>query len=264
MKTDNGNLGDFSSGLLLLLTIAAGITVANLYYSQPLLSDIAYSFKVSQTETGAMFALAMSGYSLGLFFLVPLGDMYAKRNVIISLMWAILCALLFVVLAPNIICLSVALFLLGLVTVVPQIIVPFAAGLAANQRRAYVVGFVMSGVLVGVLLARALSGLLNSFFGWRVIYVFAIVLNALILIFFYRMLPGVPVNRNATAVTSYAHLFSSMVGVWKTYPELIYFCFMGASCFAAFCTFWTNFSFYASGSPFFFPSSMSVCLPLLE
>src|SRR5262245_15299002 len=144
------------------LTIGCGLAVANLYYAQPLLPDIAAGFGVSDRLAGLAVTLAQVGYAAGMLLLVPLGDVLERRSLILATLLAVSAALAAVALAPDFGWFAAAMLGLGLTTVAPQLIVPFAAALAPPERRGRVVGTVMSGLLIGVLGSRTASGFLGA------------------------------------------------------------------------------------------------------
>ncbi len=153
-----------------LLAVATGLAVANLYYGQPLLADIARGFAVSVNSVGIAATATQAGYAVGLLLIVPLGDAFERRRLIVIMLIAVTIALAATALSPSIPWLVFACFAVGVTTIVPQIIVPLAASLAAPRERARVVGMVMSGLLIGVLLARTVSGFIGAQFGWRTMY----------------------------------------------------------------------------------------------
>jgi predicted MFS family arabinose efflux permease len=156
-----------------LLAFSTGCIVANLYYVQPLLSDIAREFGLSLAQIGVVAMLAQTGTGLGMLFFVPLGDKYERRTLISTLLVAESIALAFVASARNVIWLSLACFCVGAMAATVHVIVPLAAHLAPPKERGRIVGTVLSGLLIGVLLARTFSGITGAQFGWRTVYWFA-------------------------------------------------------------------------------------------
>src|SRR4051812_47557895 len=152
------------------MAVAVGVIVANIYYIQPLLGAIAHTFGLTVTRAGSLAMLSQAGTALGMLFFVPLGDKYERRSLILVLMAGALFALGFMALAPNVLCLALAAFLLGTFAACVHVVVPFAAHLAAPAQRGRVVGTVVAGILMGVLLARTFSGTLGAWLGWRAVY----------------------------------------------------------------------------------------------
>ena len=153
-----------------LLAISAGCIVANLYYAQPLLADMAHDFELSVTQIGAVAMLAQFGSATGMLLFVPLGDKHERRGLIAILLAAGALALAAMATAPSVAWLCTAAFLLGCTTASVHVIVPLAAHLAPPLERGKVVGTVISGLLIGVLLARTFSGVFGDHFGWRAVY----------------------------------------------------------------------------------------------
>jgi predicted MFS family arabinose efflux permease len=159
--------------IVFLLAFSTGCIVANSYYVQPLLADIAHEFGLSVTQVGIVAMLAQIGTGIGMLFFVPLGDKFERRSLISTLLIGESVALAFVALAPNVIWLSIACFCVGAGAAAVHVIVPLAAHLAPEKERGRIVGTVLSGLLVGVLLARTFSGITGAHYGWRTVYWFA-------------------------------------------------------------------------------------------
>ena len=147
-----------SKGLILLMAIATGMVVASNYYAQPLLDSIANYFHISATLAGFIVTTAQLSYALGLMLLVPLGDIFERRSLIVIMTLISASGLLITAMAPNIWLMLIGTALSGMFSVVAQILVPFAATLAAPHQRGKAVGTIMSGLLLGILLARTASG----------------------------------------------------------------------------------------------------------
>ena len=159
-----------SRGVIWLLAISTGCIVANIYYAQPLLADIAREFGLSVSQAGAVFMVTQVGMGTGMLVFVPLGDKYERRMLISTLVTAASVVLAFTALARNVVWLSVAFFVVGLTASTVQIIVPFAAHHAPERERGRIVGTVLGGLLVGALLARTFSGVFGAAYGWRTVY----------------------------------------------------------------------------------------------
>ncbi len=133
--------------LVWIMAVACGVSVANLYYMQAILVDIGRTFHTSINQMGIVATLGQIGFACGLLLIVPLGDSYSKRTLIVGLLVAVTVALMGIALAPTLLLLLIASFAVGITTIVPQVIVPFAATLAGEQERGRVVGTVMSGFI---------------------------------------------------------------------------------------------------------------------
>lgn len=171
------------------MAVATGISVANLYYCQPLLELISGDLGISAASAGALVTMTQIGYALGLLFVLPLGDLLERRGLIIGLSLACVGALILTATAQNAPWLFAASILLGLLTVVAQVLVPLAATLADPREQGTVVGIVMSGLLLGILLARTVAGLLAEVGGWRSVYWIAAVAMLVVTLALWRGLP---------------------------------------------------------------------------
>jgi predicted MFS family arabinose efflux permease len=225
--------------LLVLMSIASGVAVANLYYCQPLLEELSRFFQVSPTVIGITAMLIQIGYAMGLFFLVPLGDIRERRSLILVMLGCSLLALVGISFASTAGWLMAASLLVGLTSIVPQLIVPMAAHMAKPAARGKIVGGVMSGLLIGILLSRTFSGLVGSTLGWRAVYRIAALMIALIMVAFYFWLP----KSNPDSTMSYGQLIKSLGKLLRTQPVLREASLVGAMSFAAFSAFWSTLSF---------------------
>nr|WP_085931671.1 MFS transporter [Desulfosporosinus meridiei] len=226
------------------MAIASGITVANLYYSQPLLVEIAESFHVTQVSVGIVAMLTQIGYALGMLSILPLADIKEKRFLIVFMLLCSACALLAMYFSFNITVISIASFAVGFTSVVPQLIVPFAAQLANPQERGKIIGTVMSGLFIGILVSRTFSGLVGEYWGWRSVYLIAAVLMIILAVFLSKLLPLCP----PTSSMKYQELFKSMVSLTKGLPVLREASLNGALMFASFSAFWTSLVFLLESS----------------
>ncbi len=232
--------------LIILMSIASGITAANLYYSQPLLEEFSRFFNVSSTLIGASAMLIQIGYALGLVFLVPLGDIREHRSLIISMLSCSAIALLVHSFASNIWWLLISSLLVGLTSITPMLIVTLAAHLTKPAERGQVIGKVMSGLLIGILLSRMFSGIIGSALGWQAVYRIAAGMMILLIPIFNSWLPrSVP-----DTVMNYEKLLKSLVGLLRNQLILKEASLIGAMMFATFSAFWTALSFLLK-SPFY-------------
>lgn len=223
----------------ILLAFAAGATVANLYYAQPLLAQIGADFGVRAAAVSIVVTATQLGYAAGLLLLVPLGDALERRRLIVTTTVFIVGALLLVAASRSLTWLIVSSFVLGAATIVPQLLVPLAAHLASDEERGKVVGTVMSGLLIGIILSRSISGFLAGAIGWRTTYVVAAVAMALLAIVLRLALPPEP----PAVEIRYGALLRSMATLVRHEPVLQRHAIIGACGFGAFSVFWTTLAF---------------------
>jgi predicted MFS family arabinose efflux permease len=249
-----------SPRLIWLLTIAAGISVANLYYNQPLLSEIGATFAASPGQVGVIATLTQAGYALGLLLFVPLGDVVERRHLIVLLLCAVGAALVGAALSPSLSLLALASLAIGVTTIVPQLIIPFAAGLAPAGTRGRVVGQVVSGLLVGILAGRSVAGALGNLIGWRGVFATAAAAMWLLALVLRRLLPLAP---PAAARLPYRELLRSLGSLWRREPVIRDAALLGALTFASFSAFWTTLTFRLRLAPLDYGSGVAGAFGLL-
>jgi predicted MFS family arabinose efflux permease len=238
--------GGLSQALIILFAVSCGVSVANLYYAQPVLHDIARSFGTSSGTAGLVVTFAQIGYAAGLALLVPLGDLLTRRWLVPTVLLVTAAGLVVSAAAPDIGVLIAVGLVVGAGSVAAQILVPMAASLADEEHRGHVVGVVMSGLLLGILLARTVSGIVAEAASWRVVYVMAAGLTALLAVVLARRLPG----EHQRPRIGYGTLLRSAARLLVTESLLRRRAFFGALGFAAFSVFWTTMAFLLAGSPY--------------
>ncbi|NUS13037.1 MAG: MFS transporter [Streptomyces sp.] len=233
-------------GLVALLAVACGLTVANLYYAQPLLSDLRRSFHIGTVTAGSLVTAGQLGYALGLLLVVPLGDVLEKRRLATLLLSLTVAALALAGLAPGFGVLLAASLVLGCTLTVAQILVPYAADLAPDASRGRVVGQVMSGLLTGILLSRTVGSLVAGATSWRVVYLGSAALMTVLTLVLRSALPP----RRPAAALPYRSLLRSTVRLLGIHPALRRRALYQAAMFGAFSVFWTTISFVLTAAPF--------------
>ena len=236
--------------LVLMLAIVCGITIANGYYNQPLLAQISRDFGVSVQQVGLVPTFSQMGIALGVLLLLPLGDLVENRRLMLIMLSATACALVGMAVSPNIHWLQAASFATGFTTLVPYLIQPFAAHLAAPQERGKVVGIVSSGIFIGILLARTVSGFVGEHFGWRMMYWIASILMISTAIALAKFLP----KHQPTTTLLYGKLLRSMVTLIKNEPRVLQAALTQAMLFASFNAFWTTLIFFIETPPYHYSS----------
>ncbi len=235
-----------------LMAITSGATAANLYYNQPLLAAIAKSLNASAQDTGLIPTLGQIGYALGNFLIVPLGDLLERRRLIVTMLIGTSLALATAAVSPTISWLVIASFIIGITTIVPQIAVPFAAVLAPPSVRGKVVGTVMSGLLIGILLSRTVSGFVGVELGWRAIYWIA---SGVMLVLAIAVLKILPKSQPAV-ILNYQQLIRSMLKLLRE-PVLQEASIAGAMAFGAFSVFWSTLIFLLEQPPYQYGSEVA-------
>jgi len=221
------------------MTIATGLIVANLYYNQPLLEDIARTFHTSRAKAGQVSMLTQIGYATGMFFLAPLADMVKRKRLMLIVFAFIVLSLLVTAMAQSINLLILASFLLGASSMIPQLLVPMAAHLAKPNERGKKIGVIMSGLLIGILLSRTFSGAISQYFGWRAVFYIAAGIMLIMWLMIGLFLPEVEPDYKG----SYKSLMVSLIDLVKHEPKLRLAALRGALCFACFSAFWTTIVF---------------------
>ena len=231
-----------------LLAFTAGATCANLYYAQPLLPTIAASLHVSQTSASLLVTITQLSYGVGLLLLVPAADITRRRTLFTWLLGIDTAAVAASAAAPDLRALGAFAFVIGLTSVVIQMLIPFAATLAAGGERTWAIGTVLSGLLTGILLSRTFAGAVAQVAGWRGVYAVAAVLMAATTVTLYRRLPDLPPEIE----TGYAAQLREALSLVRTQPVLRWRALIGACSFGSFSAFWTTVSFLLARPPYDF------------
>ncbi|MDR3430240.1 MFS transporter [Silvimonas sp.] len=242
-----------SRPLTLLLAGGAGLAVASLYYSQPMLGVLAADIGASDRAIGFVPTLTQLGYALGILLLAPLGDRYDRRSIILIKLVVLMVALLAGGLAPSLALLLGASLVIGLSATLAQDIVPAAATLAHETRRGKVVGTVMTGLLMGILLSRVVSGFVAEHFGWRAMFIAAAMGVALIGIAIWRGLPRFA----PTTSLSYAALLASLLDLLRRHRALRHAALAQELLSMGFSAFWSTLAIMLHAAPFHLGSAVA-------
>ncbi|WP_225869907.1 MFS transporter [Glaciimonas sp. PCH181] len=232
--------------ITLLLAIACGAIVANLYYAQPLIGLISASIHLSPAAAGLVVTLSQIGYCLGLLFIVPLGDLIENRRLVVSALVVTVFALIAAAFSQTAWQFLLAALVIGLSSVAAQVLVPYATYLATPEKRGQVVGNVMSGLLMGILLARPLSSLIANYWGWHAVFAMSACAIGLLALVLARHLP----QRQPAVGMRYGQLLHSMWGLLTSTPILRRRAAYHALLFAAFSMFWTVIPLLLAGPRF--------------
>lgn len=233
-----------------ILATTAGIAVANVYYSQPIVNAIALHFNATATSAGNISVLSQIGYGLGLFFLTPVGDMFERKKLILFLQVGLILSLILTAFAPNMMVLYIAALLIGVFSVVAQVVLPMAATLA-QENRGKIVAQIFTGLLVGILVARVFSGYITSYLGWQYVYLISagMVLGTSIL-----MKADLP-NVAAHFIGNYSGLLKSTIQQLGRFSLLRRTALTGMLAFGTLSAFWVTLTFYLSEAPFHYSAS---------
>lgn len=241
-----------SRGLVALMAASVGLIVGNLYYIQPLLGDVARSLRVGEGQAGFAATLGQFGQAVGILFFLPLGDTHDRRLLAVAGLVGATAAHVGIASAPGLGWLYAASLLLGLSSVSTHTLVAFAAGLARPEARGRVVGTVMSGLLLGILLARTVSGYVGEHLGWRAVFWIAATVTAALAVLLLRALPVDAPRPGPT----YTELLGSMARLFRTQPVLREACLFGAMTFGSFGALWVTLTFHLEGPPFGYGSDV--------
>ncbi|OUB27344.1 MFS transporter [Bacillus thuringiensis serovar yunnanensis] len=244
---------------VLLMAIICGFTVANVYINQTLLVSMAHTFHVSVTQIGIVATLTQIGYALGNLLLVPLGDVFDRKKLMTTLLSIICISLVLSIFAMSSIWLIAANFLLGFVTIVPQIIIPFAAQCASDGNRGKVLGNVSIGLVFGILGSRLISGFIDVHFGWRIVYGISFICTLILLLLVKTYFP----KSTPTQPAKYKNLLRSFVPLLLQEKILQKACFSQSMIFGSFSLFWTILILLVSTPPYHFDSSAAGLIGLV-
>lgn len=242
----NSTQSGISKTVIWSMSIISGLVVANNYYNQPLLGLIAKDFSVSESAAGKISVLTQLGYAFGLLLIVPLGDKFLRKKLILIDLVLVFAALLWMTFATELWMLYAASLLIGTTSVIPQLFVPIAAELSSEKDKAANIGLVVSGLLLGILLSRFVGGIVGELWGWRSMFGIAAGLMLLVWVFVYKMLPEVQPNFKGT----YFELMNSVLQLAKTQPILQLASFRGAMAFGSMCALFTTLVFHMERPPF--------------
>lgn len=246
-KTDN-----FSNKLLLMLSIICAIIVANLYYDQVLLTNLSNDFFVPISSSGKLITAIQIGYTMGLLFIVPLGDRFSRKLLILLSIIASAALLYIMTLLPSFNLIVLAGFFMGLSSVSAQLIIPFVSSSIPSEKRGVIVGHLLTGVFLGVLLGRVLGGVVGQLLGWRAVHELAAITLLIFAVYLYYSLPKDSVKKE----DSYKSIILSLPPLIKKEKVLRETIVFGAAAFCAFNIFWVSLSFILEGSPYNYGSAV--------
>lgn len=239
-------------GIVMAMAILAGITVSNLYYNQPLLEMISHDLGISQVTANLMTVITQVGYAFGLLFIIPSGDMFSRRRIIAVCMMIAAVMALIIGLSDNIYLIWVVSLLLGSTSVIPQLFMPVAGQFSQPKDKAKNIGYVLSGLLTGILAARVVSGFIGEWLSWRAMYYIASVLMVISCVVSLRIMPEMKRNFMGT----YSQLMLSVWTIFRTHPRIRLNSLRGGLAFGSMLSIWSCMAFHIAGKPFYAGSDM--------
>lgn len=233
--------------LVLMLAVMAGVSVANLYYCQPLLNMIREDMALSEFQVNLMPVCTQVGYALGLLFIIPMGDKYNRRTTILLCFGMLVCSLLGIATSASAVSLLVASFVTGIFSVAPQVFMPFVSLYSRPEEKERKTGLVLSGLLTGILASRVVSGYVGHLFGWRTMYYIAAALIAMSALIIMRVFPYVA----PTFQGRFMRLMTSIFRLARNHPKSITYSVRSALAFGSFLGLWGCLAFRMKEAPFF-------------
>ena len=221
------------------LGLACAVGVSTMYYNQPLLLEMGHTYGATAGRTGFVAVATQVGYAMGLLFFVPLGDLLERRALMMRMFGAVAVALVLVALAPSLSWLIAGSVLIGLFASVTHVVLPIAPDLVSDEQRGRAIGIVMTGLLLGILLARTFAGWVSHITGWRSVFVVAAIVNAAFVPLLWRVMPKLPPKQTLR----YRDAMKSLWTLYRTQPLLRESSELGALVFASFSCFWTTLAF---------------------
>ena len=238
--------------ILLMMAIMAGFTVANLYYNQPLLDMICRETGISQVQANLITVITQVGYALGLLFVVPLADMVPVRRIVVVAMSVAALSALTIASADNVWLLWGASLTLGISSIMPQLFIPMATLYSRPQNKTRNMGYVASGLITGIVSARAVSGYVGDWLGWRAMFFIVAFLMLAGLVVSLRMMPQVSLSFQGT----YRHLMQTVGSIFKSHSLIRLYSLRPAMTFGSMMAIWSCMAFHLAGSPFYAGSDM--------
>jgi len=235
-----------SRSQIFFMVVTCILVIGNLYYNQPLLGLLAREFAVSEKQISLVPALTLIGYAIGILLLVPLGDMMERRKLLQVSMGAAGTLAFAIAFSPSFAVLCALSFLMGFFNVSATVLIPFSANLARPEERGKVVGTVLSGILLGSLMARTLAGVMAQHLGWKTVFLFAGTVNIVLALGIQWVLPESAPQFHG----SYKALLRSTLDLLYDFPLVREAALMGAILFGSFSAFWTTLTFLLEGEPF--------------
>lgn len=239
--------GGIPGGTVLLMAVMAGLTVASIYYNQPLLGMISRDLGISHFTADMVTVVTQAGYAAGLMLVLPAGDLWSRRRIVVTCMLLSALMLLAIALSGSIHLICAASFVLGVSSVVPQLFIPLTGQFSEPGNRTRNIGFVLSGLLTGILAARVISGFLGEWLGWRAMFLIASAVMVICTAVCLFLMPVTKKNFEGT----YLSLLRSIIGIVREHQQIRLNSVRSAFGFGSMLTLWACMAFHVSGAPFF-------------
>lgn len=235
-----------TSRLKYLMATGCGVVVANMYYCQPLLGAFSRAFQITEEAASFVNICSQIGYGLGLFFIVPLGDMIARRKLLLWMIFLSAVSVTGMAFSTNLSELYIFSVSIGITSTACQVFIPLAVHLTDDEERGKTLGIMLGGLLTGILLSRSLSGFVAEYFGWETVYFIAAGFMLVLIILVWKMIPG----EEPAFSGSYSKLMRSLFQLFKQQPVIRESSVIGASLFGAISAFWATMAFFLEKPPF--------------
>lgn len=232
--------------ILLMMSIVSGLTVANLYYNQPLLEEMRASLRINEVEANFITVITQIGYALGLLLIVPMADKCSRRKIVTTCMTIAMLMALVIALASNVWLVWGASIIIGACSVVPQIFVPMAGQFSRPEHKSRNMGFVLSGLLTGILAARVIGGYLGGWLGWRLMFGLVAFIMLLSLLVSLRMMPVM----QSSFKGSYHSLIATIGKIYVAHPRMRNYSLRAAFGFGSMMSIWSCMAFHLADAPF--------------
>lgn len=238
--------GGIPRRMLIMMAVTAGFCVSNLYYNQPLLDIIRNDLNISEASANLITVVTQIGYALGLFLIIPTGDLYSRRRIISLNMLIAAVMAAFIGFSTNTLTLWIASLVLGMCSVSPQLFMPIAGQFSAPKDKSRNIGIVLSGLLTGILVSRVISGFVGAWFGWRTVFFIAALLMLACLVACRLMIPEMKRNFNG----GYSELMRSIFSIYVSHPRIRLYSFRAAFGFGSMLCIWACLAFHIARPPF--------------
>jgi predicted MFS family arabinose efflux permease len=238
--------------LILMMAILAGVSVANLYYNQPLLELIRMDFSVTEVQANLISVITQIGYATGLFLIIPMGDLYSRRKIILISMLSAALSSAIIGFSPSLIIVWIASYFLGVCSVIPQLFIPIAGQFSRPENKARNMGYVLSGLLIGILAARVVSGYIGNWLGWRAMFFIASAVMIVSCLVSVQIMPDMKPNFQG----NYRSLMRSILRIIAVHPHIRLNSVRAAFGFGSMLAVWSCLAFHLAQAPFHAGSNM--------